>query len=62
LQVCWGKKEGNPAVQKFYAEAGSLSFIQPSPMKEAKVSLTTFAENTIGPVVISFKTGDTRWE
>ena len=52
LRVCWGVQENGS--NKFYHEAGTVVFEAPSAMAQAKLALTTVAESTIAPVVLSF--------
>ncbi|CAD7947947.1 unnamed protein product [Amoebophrya sp. A25] len=60
LRVCWGRMEGS--TPKFYADAGSLTFFDPSAMPKAHVSLTSTGEKGYSPIIISFELSQTQTE
>lgn len=52
MRVCWAARDGNQ--QKYYADAGEVSFISPNVMYDAAVYLTGQLSGAIVPVVIAF--------
>ena len=53
-EVCW--HSGHPTAGSFVGEAGTLDLVEPNPMQDARVSLTTTLKEQKAPIVISFRT------